>query len=185
MQPTSMKRFALRWYRDNSVVVHFWALTGWLWLMQYFFLQWESTSTYLNDVFPAMIARWTATCIGLLGYETVANGPFVNIVGRFGFSIAYHCAGIFGMIIFISAVIAFPSTIKEKVIGVALGIPLLNLVNVVRISILGIVGIYSRAIFDFCHYWLLQGVFIAFVIVLWLLWRIIFVRSAVGSVVPS
>lgn len=172
-------------YDQYSVLVNFYVLLVYFLLMQFLLLRWESTEQVLAKQLPIAIAYISAQFLTLIGYESVSMGSLVNIVGQFRFTIVYHCTGILGMIIFVSAVLAFPSTVKEKIVGILFGIPVLNIVNVVRVSLLGVVGIYSKEVFDFCHHYLLQGVFIAFVIVTWLIWRVKMVRSEVGAVVPS
>lgn len=182
MQPLQQLR---RFYSTYAVLFHFYGLLLWLYLMQYFFLHWETTKDWLAVNLPIWIASSSAWFLTFIGYESVSQGTNVIIQQGFAFQIVYHCAGVFGMIIFVSAVIAFPSSVTEKVLGILLGIPFLNLVNVLRISMLGVVGLYSKEVFDFCHYYLLQGVFIAFVIVTWMLWRVLIVKSTTGAVVPG
>jgi exosortase/archaeosortase family protein len=99
----------------------------------------------------------------------------------FRYGIIYQCAGIFGMMIYVSAIIAFPSTLLQKLAGIALGITGLYAINTIRMSALGIIGTYWNDLFHFFHEWMWQGIFIAFVIVFWLIWKEIIVRRAVDS----
>ena len=171
-------------YQRFSVLIHFYLLLGYLVLMQFFVLHWKVTEKYLATTLPEWIAFFCAKFLSVIGYQSIASGTLVSIEDRFRFTIVYHCTGVLGMIIFVSAVVAFPATIREKLVGVAIGIPVLNVVNILRVSLLGVVGLYSHEVFEFCHHFLLQGVFIAFVIATWLVWRVKFVRSESSTLVP-
>lgn len=174
-----------RTYAQYAVLFNFYLFLGWFYVMLFLVSKWPMTEPFLSLHLPMWIAQASAWLLSLIGFESVSNGANVRLLDGFAFTIVAHCTGVYGKIIFASAVLAFPATIKEKLIGIGLGIPFLQMVNIARVSFLGIVGLYSREIFDFCHYWLLQGIFIAFIIVGWLAWRILVVKSESGAVVPS
>ena len=76
------------------------------------------------------------------------------------------------MAIFCAAVIAFPATVKEKLLAVGVGIPVLYVVNVLRLACLAFIGAFikSRDVFHFAHIYVWQTVFIIFVVIMWLFW---------------
>lgn len=164
-------------FKKNMVLVKFYSLLLYLWLLFYFFLHWKVTTDYIATYLPIFMAETVAAILNLFGLTTVTHGPSLTIESAFSFSIIYQCAGIFGMMIYTAAVIAFPSTIKEKSIGLLIGIPGLYVVNTVRMTALGIIGLYWRDLFDWFHEWMWQGIFIIFVIFFWLVWKEKFVHS--------
>ena len=102
-----------------------------------------------------------------------------NLVVFQGFSvkIIVECTGIFEIMIFSAAVLAFPTSIRKKAIGLFLGAPLLYLFNVVRIVVLILVGRYWFSIFDFMHIYFWQATLILMITSVWLLWIFKVVRD--------
>ena len=102
-----------------------------------------------------------------------------NLVVFQGFSvkIIVECTGIFEIMIFSAAVLAFPTSIRKKAIGLFLGAPLLYLFNVVRIIVLILVGRYWFSIFDFMHIYFWQATLILMITSVWLLWIFKVVRD--------
>lgn len=121
----------------------------------------------------ALLTNNTAHILGLLfalgGAAVTRNGPFLFIQG-FGMEIIDECTAVFSSIVYCSAILAYPTTAKNKGLGMAFGIPLLYLINLFRLAILVLVGIYYPALFEFVHVYLWQASFIIFVVVLFVLW---------------
>jgi exosortase H (IPTLxxWG-CTERM-specific) len=160
-----------RWYRANAVLVRFYLLFGYLVTLLYLGLHLETSHRMLAERFPA----FTASCVGLvlrmLGQDVVTSGQTVSVQGGMSFQIIYQCSGLFLMSIFAAAVLAYPARIVEKLLGLAIGLPILFVANVLRLAALGLVGHYFPAYFDLSHEYLWQGIFIVFVLFLWVQWR--------------
>ena len=90
--------------------------------------------------------------------------------GGFPITIIEECTGIFEIIIFVAAVLAFPTTWRKKLTGFALGIPAIYVFNVVRIALLMLVGRHYRDSFDFMHLYFWQATMIAMITSVWLFW---------------
>ncbi len=90
----------------------------------------------------------------------------------FPFVIISECGAIEIMAIFFAAVIAFPTLLRKKLLGVIVGIPLMYLVNIFRLSFLGVVGALNAGgkWFEFLHYYVWQAIYIVFVVAVWLVW---------------
>lgn len=104
-------------------------------------------------------------CVARDASDTSAEGSFV-------FQIAADCGGVPPMAIFLSAVVAFPTTWRRRSIGLGFGIPLLHMVNIVRLACLGRIGMWLGAGegFEFAHAYVWQGLYIALVVAAWLWW---------------
>ena len=98
-------------------------------------------------------------------------------IGGFNALIIVECTGLFEALIFAAAVWAAPARWQEKAVGIGLGIPLLFLINVVRLATLIAIGRYFPGGFQFAHQYLWQGVWIFVVIGVWLLWVVVVVRN--------
>jgi len=90
----------------------------------------------------------------------------------FSFIIIPECGAIEIMAIFLAAVIAFPTTIRNRFWGAVVGVPLMYMVNIFRLTCLGVIGALDRSgkWFNFAHEYVWQVVYIVFVVVVWLLW---------------
>jgi exosortase/archaeosortase family protein len=59
------------------------------------------------------------------------------------------------------AVIAFPSSCKRRLIGIAAGFAVIQVVNVLRIAGLAYTGVHFPGIFEYIHIYIAQGIMIA------------------------
>jgi archaeosortase B (VPXXXP-CTERM-specific) len=96
--------------------------------------------------------------------------------GVFAVKIIDECTGIYEMLIFSAAVLAFPTTWAKKGLGLALGCPLIYVFNVLRIAVLIGVGRFWPKAFDFMHLYFWQATMIVMITVVWLLWITVVVR---------
>lgn len=108
-------------------------------------------------------------------YQEALKNPETkkDVMGKvFPFVIISECGAIEIMAIFFAAVIAFPTTMGRKLLGAFVGIPLMYVVNVFRLSFLGVVGALTAGgmWFEFLHYYVWQAVYIVFVVAVWLAW---------------
>ena len=100
----------------------------------------------------------------------VAIGDRVVTFGGFAVKVIEECTGIYETLIFAAAVLAFPTDWRRKAIGIALGVPILYLFNVLRMLVLIIVGRYWPSAFDFMHLYFWQATLILMITGVWLLW---------------
>jgi archaeosortase B (VPXXXP-CTERM-specific) len=121
----------------------------------------------------SLLKDTTAVILGALfslgGTSVMVNGATVSING-FGLEIIDECTAVFSSIVYCSAVLAYPTTWKNKSLGIAFGVPSLYAINILRLSLLALVGISHPAMFEFVHVYLWQASFIIFVVAIFLLW---------------
>lgn len=91
--------------------------------------------------------------------------------------IIFECTGIYAMFIYCSCVLAFPTFVKKKLWGILFGLPLIYLINIIRMVFLGFIGMYYPGSFDFFHSYFWQTTFIVIVIFIWLIWISLFVKK--------
>jgi len=96
----------------------------------------------------------------------------------FSFVVVPDCGAIPTMVIFVAAVVAFPTRWWKKLLGVMLGVPFLYGINTLRLSVLAVIGAWDHggAKFRFAHEYVWQGIYIIFVVVVWLAWVELLVR---------
>jgi len=86
-----------------------------------------------------------------------AAGNLLEYGGRPSLRIAEGCDGVTVFILIIAAVLAFERPFRSRLIGVAVLVPLLFLINLARLVILSAVRFYSPDHFDFVHVYLFQS----------------------------
>ena len=115
----------------------------------------------------------TASLLGfslrIFGLNVIVNGNIVILDGLV-LEIIDECTAMFGSIVYVSCILAYPADSRKKIIGIALGIPCLYMINMVRLVIISFVGLLRPDIFEYVHTYLWQTIFIVFVIILWLIW---------------
>ncbi len=96
----------------------------------------------------------------------------------FPFIVVPECGAIEVMAIFLAAVIAFPTRLWKKLIALFFGLPIMYVVNVLRLTCLAVIGALDGggSIFNFAHHYVWQAVYIVFVVVVWLAWIELLVR---------
>lgn len=121
----------------------------------------------------SLLKNLTASIVGAIfsvgGANVAVNGAMVSING-FSMEIIDECTAVFSAIVYCSCVLAYPTTLKNKGLGIAFGVPSLYAINILRLSVLALVGIYHPDMFEFVHVYLWQASFIIFVVVLFLVW---------------
>jgi exosortase/archaeosortase family protein len=97
---------------------------------------------------------------------------------RFRFNVVPDCGALPSMSIFLAAMIAFPTELWRRLLGLLIGLPLLYAINIARLTCLALIGAYTGngQIFEFAHEYVWQAVYIVFVVIVWLMWVEFIVR---------
>ncbi len=101
---------------------------------------------------------------------------------HFRFNLVPDCGAIPSMSIFLAAVLAFPVPWWRRVFGIAAGLPILYCVNITRLACLAHVGAWDNGgkWFVFAHEYVWQGIYVVFVVGIWLVWVDYIVRPDPG-----
>ena len=134
-----------------------------------------SVREHVTKPFTSFIALQAAWLIKFIGITVYSHGA--SITGK-GFSVEIKngCNAIYEISLFISAVIAYPSSLKYKFFGLAVGATVIYIFNLLRVIILFIIGVYYQGFFKMVHDHISQNIFIFFVVILWVFWA-----SAAGN----
>lgn len=127
---------------------------------------------HFNFVIQAFIEATAAIefyFLSLFSDEVRLNGKMVWF-GNFVVKIIDECTGIYEMLIFSAAVLAFPTSWRDKGLGILMGCPLIYLFNLLRIAMLIVVGRFWPPAFDFMHIYFWQATMIVMITSVWLLW---------------
>jgi exosortase/archaeosortase family protein len=96
----------------------------------------------------------------------------------FNFIVIPDCGAVQAMAIFFSAILAFPSLWWKRFVGAIVGLPILYWVNAFRLAFLAVIGALDNGgkWFKFTHEYIWQGIYIVFVVALWMAWVELLVR---------
>lgn len=141
-----------------------------------FLLSLELIKHYFYNPVTTIIASQAAWILKVLGQKVYASGITISGEG-FSVKILANCNAIFEIMLFLSAVIAFPALLKEKLIGGILGIFFIYSLNLLRVITLFLIGLYSPQFFEGTHIYVTQSIFIVMVAIFWLFWAGKWVRA--------
>ncbi|MEW5923081.1 MAG: exosortase H [Candidatus Zixiibacteriota bacterium] len=133
--------------------------------------------------FSQLFTRYHDKILWLMEGTALISGSILSLfsdgVHQSGVSVSYkgfsveiidECTGLFEMLIYIAAVLSFSTTIRKKLIGIAIGLPAIFGFNLVRIIILLVVGAISMEVFNFMHLYLWQVTLIIMISTIWIGW---------------
>ena len=129
--------------------------------------------------FVAQISAGIAT---LIDPDVIANGAVLSDKRTgFGVVIMAGCNGVEAMIVLFAAMMSFPATWKQRLLGLAAGFVAVQSLNLVRILSLFYIGQYSKPLLDWAHLYGWQVLIMLDVLIVWLLWVRILSRSSSAS----
>ena len=140
----------------------------------------DIANRYLHEPLARLIAMCSLPFLSLVGRAAV-SGNVLSFNG-FGAAIVEACNGILPTYIYLSAVLAFPSRWRDKGWGFLIGIPVIFVVNLIRVITLMIFGAYQPQLFEQVHIYVWQALVIAISMGIWIFWAERFVRpGSLGS----
>ncbi|MCK4549352.1 MAG: archaeosortase/exosortase family protein [Candidatus Krumholzibacteria bacterium] len=81
-----------------------------------------------------------------------------------------ECTGLYTKMIYFSIIGAYPARIKEKLIGLLIGIPAIHILNLLRMVVVSLVLYHKRELFGFFHGYFWQIIFVIFMLLLVIFW---------------
>lgn len=142
-------------------------------------------ATILFEMYvPVFNIETTATTLAyllkMLGVGATIDSANVQ-TSAFVLSVVRQCTGLFEAITLLACILAYPTNWKNKLKGIAMGLPLIYVFNIVRLIFLALLGIQSFSLFEFFHDYILQITFMSLVIGIWFFW----IQNVVKRNVPS
>jgi exosortase/archaeosortase family protein len=132
-------------------------------------LKWVDLGSGLAHL-SAWMSYWVLRGLGLAAGFPVAKMGTIMSSGPFEVDIAPACSGAVPTSIYLAAVFAYPTSWRARWLGTALGIGVIQIVNVFRVSALFLVGLYFHQIFHETHVYVAQALVVCVAVALWLYW---------------
>ncbi|MEO6422403.1 MAG: exosortase H [Candidatus Nitrotoga sp.] len=119
----------------------------------------------------ASLAGFSASLITLLDSQVITYGNIIqNQTNGFGVAIEAGCNAVEACIVLAAAILAFHSPWRHKLLGLVIGIFVVQAFNILRIISLFYLGQWRMDVFEFAHLYLWQGLIMLDVLVVWLVW---------------
>jgi len=126
-----------------------------------------------SDITMGAIEKFTARVSGfflnILQVDTSVSGKHLSSP-KYSCIIVAECTGVFEMMILLAGVLAYPTNIRKKLLGIIIGCAILYATNVFRIILLVIVGNFSYQASELIHLWVWQVINILIIIAICLFW---------------
>ena len=119
--------------------------------------------------FTALVTRVSSAILILLGVDAQAVGTRLAGEGV-SFELRNGCNGVWATIIFVSAVLAFPSPLRQKLLGVLAGFAAIFCINQIRVISLYFIVLHYPGAFEGAHIYVWQSIVIGASVLLWLFW---------------
>ena len=131
----------------------------------------QPVQTHIVVPWTGFLAKLASGIAGFFDGNVISEGKVMRdaITGH-GVSIEAGCNGVEAVLLLAAAVIAYPSSIKLKVLGIGLGFIAIQALNLVRIITLYYMADWSPKVFEFFHLYLWQALIMLDVLVVWLVW---------------
>jgi exosortase H (IPTLxxWG-CTERM-specific) len=142
----------------------------------------------LNQVNDAVIVPFTevvarGSALLLRGVEGgVTTQGTVMLSSRFALDVRNGCNGVEATILLVAAILAFPATLRSRIIGLVVASIAIELLNIIRLSSLFWLGEHYRRVFDLFHVAVWQSLIILAAISMFVLWSWKFAERPVAKV---
>lgn len=143
-----------------------------------FVLLFIASVQYLGNVLPDRVLAeiidltgvMVASFLQMMGFPALYMNSYLLVSG-FTMTITLECTALHMLSIYGAGVLSYPfHRLSYKLAGLIAGSAAIIVLNVLRISALGIIGTRSLAVFHFAHTFLWQGTFVVLVLLIWYLW---------------
>ena len=90
------------------------------------------------------------------GVPTISHGDIITLPSM-SLQVSFGCNGLEAVMLYAAAVISFPASLKKKLIGVAAGLFLIQVFNVIRLYGLACSTLFVKEYFEFIHLYVAQS----------------------------
>jgi exosortase H (IPTLxxWG-CTERM-specific) len=119
--------------------------------------------------YTEFLAKAVAVILNVFGAGATAEGPLVRSP-QFTMQIAMGCDGVEAASLFMAGVLAFPANWRSKLIGLAVGIPVIHFINLARLVGLYYAGVHLPSNFEEIHVYVAQTIVILLSTALLIVW---------------
>ena len=112
-----------------------------------------------------------------LWWNTSVDGLTIMINGEGAINVINECTGIFSMTVFASIILAYDTSLRNKVLGLVVGVPILFSLAFIRLSLTTLTAVKYPEMLHLIHDCLFQIFLLVFVIIMFVLWHNIVIEK--------
>ena len=124
------------------------------------------------DAGTASLLAW---CLSLLGHEATAHRDLVTS-SLYSVTIVHECTAVHPIAAFSAAILAYPLAWRARLLGIAVGVPALVILNQVRLVSLCYIGRWYPASFETAHLLVWQSLIVLLTALLFVGWIFVAAR---------
>lgn len=114
----------------------------------------------LNGLYTKGVVILTSKILEVLSIPSTYQGSVIKLPST-ALDVRFGCNGLEAVMIYSVAVIAFPASWKDKLMGILGGFLVIQIINILRISSLAYSAIHFKDLFEYIHIYIAQGMMIA------------------------
>ena len=107
----------------------------------------------------------------LLGLPVLQEATIIYEPGGFAYEIIFKCTGFLPTAFLVVSILAYTGSLRKKLVGISVGIPVLLLINQLRLVHLFLVGAVYPHYFHLAHSFLWEAGIVIAVLGIWLGWK--------------
>lgn len=123
----------------------------------------------LDAYYTGAVVKISTWLIHLIGIDVTANGAFLHLKSAV-MEVKFGCNGLEAILLYVAAVLAFPASGKERLVGIVIGSTVLQILNIMRIAWLAWVLEYQRDMFAIMHEYITQSIMIALAFIVFIIY---------------
>lgn len=117
-----------------------------------------------------LTARATAAVLDWCAMEVKRDFAVLSHPSGFGYEIYYRCTGLVPAAFLAVGIFAFPTRLRPKLTAIVIGVPLVLLLNLIRLATLFYIGVRHPNAFYLAHAVVWEGLLLLFIVAFWLCW---------------
>lgn len=147
-------------------------------------IQWFWMSYRQLELFQVLTAKVSSFLISASGLSLVLDETSI-VFKNARWEVTPECTAISAMIVFGSFILAYPASVKSKIIAVLTGIPFLFAANIIRLFLLAWATEFDARLAEYVHDYVWQVAFLFLVAAMWLAWLSLVVKHEERNQIPG
>ena len=131
---------------------------------------WISPNGQIEERVALLLADQTAWLLERFGLETIQSGRILGLAGTNGVEIINACTGIAENGLFMGFIFAYKGAWTRRIAIIVGGTLLIHMANITRILLLVLLQAYAPDWFQTLKEFVLNGVYYAVILSLWVVW---------------
>jgi exosortase H (IPTLxxWG-CTERM-specific) len=152
---------------DRGTIVRAWCVFIGVVIALELLMRWQAG--WIRGPLSVHTATLTAWMLRVLGYQASSQGIYIDCE-LYDLTIIGECTAVHPLAYYLAALLAYPTSWRHRLIGLAIGIPAILVINQARLVSLVFVGHWRPELFEIVHALVWQGLIIFLTLLVWIVW---------------